>query len=178
MNLSVSKISAFLVSILALFFLYSIYQFFVKENVYPYAFLALLELLSMATFIVPVFFDKRFSKRLQKGLLLLAILNSGLLFSFSIYPMLLKTLWNISFGLILIYPVFFMVQFVYKQKGILEQMVFYLTLLLGILFEIALLFKIIHGWYYMLLTATLLLETILFTTLSVFRFKRNVKERQ
>lgn len=141
-------------------------------KIYPYAFLGTMSLLAASSFLALTTFKNRFQPRTVSLLFILAVANFLLLLSFSFYPFLLRNLWNISFGIVFIFPAAFIIQFVKEKTKKIDQVVFYLTLMTTILFEIVLLLKLPYSFIYNVLTACFLLLSILLLTTFIFKLKR------
>lgn len=178
MILSTKKINKLLLVVSAAIFIFCGFQLLVMDKVYPYVFIGLMAILTFSSFLAISYLDSVFPPKLILYALIAAILNSALLLSFSFSPSLLRLMWNFSFGLVFLFPVLFILHFVYNRNTKLDKAVYYTTIFTTVFFEFTILFKFSSGWIYDILTATFLLETILLVTLSVFRLNRGVSSGQ
>ncbi|MFO0494411.1 MAG: hypothetical protein ACK50Y_02675 [Flavobacteriia bacterium] len=133
-------------------------------NLYPYALLTALSILSFSSFLVLKFSSATNGNRIFSMLTILAIVNALLLSTFSFYTDLLKYCWNYSFGISILFPAFYVIQLLQKEKSALTNSALYLTLLTTIFFEVVLIFKLTNGWIFNILTALFGLVTLLTIT--------------
>jgi hypothetical protein len=176
MIFSLKKInSSFLISSLVLL-IFCGFELFVMEKIYPFAFIGTMGILSFSSFLAISFLDTYFHHKFVRYTLIAGVTNSILLFSFSFYPNLLHNLWNISIGLGFLFPTLFVLHLVYPKTTPIEKTIYFTTLFTATLFELTIFFKLSIGWIYDLLSASLLLETLLLLTLMIIRLNRRLNK--
>jgi hypothetical protein len=173
MSRSTQKLNVFFLLATALLIVVCLFKLFVQGKIYPYAFLGTMSLLASSSFLSLHSLRDRFTSQTINALLILAASNLILLISFTFYPVLLKYLWNLSFGIVFLFPMIFILQIAKQGSKKLDRIVYYHTILTTFLMEGTLLLKLSYNWVYTLLTATFLLETILLLTLLVFRLNKS-----
>ena len=139
-------------------------EILILGNLYPYALLLALSVLSFSSFLVLKFSTLNNTHRIFLILTMLAILNTLLLSTFSFYTDLLKYCWNYSFGVSILFPSFYVLQLLQKEKTALTSSARYLTLLTTLFFEIVLVFKLSNGWIFSVLTVLFGIVTLLTIT--------------
>ncbi len=128
------------------------------------ALIGTMSLLATSSFLARTTSKNRFQTRTVSLLFMLAVANFLFILFFSFYPFLLRNLWNISFGIVFIFPAVFIIQFVKEKTKKIDQADFCLTPMTSILFEIVLPFKLPCSFIYNVLTACFLLLIVLLLT--------------
>lgn len=126
MKLTINHWSKFFLALTGGLLVFCSVQLMLAGKIYPYAFLGIMSLLAASSFLALTTFQNRFKPRTVLLLFILAVVNLLLLTSFSFYPVLLRNLWNISFGIVFIFPATFILQFVKERSKKLDQVLFYL----------------------------------------------------
>ncbi len=140
-------------------------------DLYPYALLSSLSFLSFSSFLLLQYTTRSQNNRLFLILTLIAFANAFLLLSFIFDSALLKYCWNYSFGLTFLFPAFYVIQLLKKDKTTLTNSILYLTILTTVFFEFVLVFKISEGWVFNLLAVLFGLVTLLTITYFVTNSK-------
>lgn len=178
MTRSFQKLNLLFLSATAILVVVCLMKLLVQGKIYPYAFLGTMSLLASSSFLTLHSLRDHFKSQTTKALLILAASNLILLISFTFYPILLKYLWNLSFGIVFLFPMIFILQIVKQRSKKLNRIVYYHTILTTVLMETTLLLKLSQNWVYTLLTGAFILETILLLTLLVFRLNKSRSSNQ
>jgi hypothetical protein len=161
---SLRTINKLFVILTGILILAGLVEVFLLGNLYPYALLTALSILSFSSFLVLNFSTTSHAQRIFSFLSVLAIFNAILLSTFSFYTDLLKHFWNYSFGISILFPAIYVIQILQKEKTALTNSTLYLTLLTTLFFEVVLVFKLSNGWIFNVLSALFGLVTLLTIT--------------
>lgn len=145
-------------------------QLLVFNEVYPYALVGTMSLVIFSTFLSMTLIKNKLAPKFEIVLHLIGLLNSGMLLLSVFFPFILKNLWNLNFGVAFIFPSMFFLSKVIHATSKLEKVLFYLTILNVVLVEIGLVFRLSTAWFYDLLSACLLLLTLVILTNLVFYY--------
>ncbi|MEY4603726.1 MAG: hypothetical protein RIT43_1018, partial [Bacteroidota bacterium] len=139
-----------------------------------YALVGTMALVIFSTFLSTTLIKHKFSPRLESVLHIIGWINSAMLLLSVFYPFILKNLWNFNFGIAFIFPSIFFLSKVIHATSKLEKVLFYLTILNILMIETGLIFRLSEAWFYDLVTACLLLLTLVILTNLVFYYvKKN-----
>jgi len=172
MKLSIARINSILLTISVGLIIFCLIELIVLDNIYPYALLATMSLLSCSSFLAVSTFKTRLEPLVYKSLFFIALINFFLLLSFTFYPTVLRYLWNISFGIVFLFPMVFILQFVKERVKKIDKIVFYFTISTAILFESSIVFKLNNSLIYHVLTSGFLILTMLLITITIVRSKK------
>jgi|GEM_PF-2565239 len=172
MKLSIARINSILLTVSVGLIIFCLIELIVLDNIYPYALLGTMSLLSFSSFLAVSTFRNRLEPLVYKTLFFIALINFFLLLSFTFYPTLLRYLWNISFGIVFLFPMVFILQFVKERLKKIDKIVFYFTIATAMLFEYSIVFKLNNSLIYDVLTSGFLILTTLLITITIVRAKK------
>lgn len=172
MRITAQLINRVFLVLSACLLLFCLYELIFASKIYPFAFLGIMSLLGFSSFLSNEFTLSKFSLRTRSILLFFAVVNFLLLVSFSFYPVLLRMLWTVSFGLVYIYPITFILSFVKSKESKLEKVLYYFSIITLIIFETTLLFKLSQDLIYRILTAFFIVLSLLLLTYTISKFRK------
>lgn len=162
----------FLFALLALFG-FSIYRLFFIDEFYPYAFVLFATLLSIG-----IYFSLLNTKNTKNNLYIilsfLGLLNCVLLVSDYFYPEQLRSTWNYSLAVLFLLLFLALISRIKQIKGLFATIVLVISILSGLLIEIALLFKISNQTFYQSIVYSLIATSIAIIVLFATNFKRKI----
>ena len=150
-------------------------QLFIFNEVYPYALVGTMAVVIFSTFLSATLIRNKLSSRFESVLHAIGWVNSGMLLLSVFFPFILKNLWNFHFGIAFIFPSVFFLSKVIHAKSKLEKVLFYLTILNILLIEVGLVFRLSKAWFYDLVSACLLLLTLVILTNLVFYYVKKTQ---
>jgi hypothetical protein len=134
------------------------YKLVVPNEIHPYALLGFAAFLSFGIYFGLVS-STSIPKKYYTAFSVLALLNILILLADYFYPEFLKKTWNYSFALLFLLLFSTLLFKLKHQSGRLAKFVFYVTLVTGILIEIALIFKLSTTIFYTSLFYLLILAS-------------------
>lgn len=152
-------------------FCFSLFRFYVQNDIYPYALLIFVTLICIAMY----FSLTQLNSIPWKNYVfasILSLFNSFILFADYFYPVLLKSTWNFSFMIALILIFYALLVRIQQIQGKLSSLTFWTTIITGVAIEIVLAFKISLPIVHSVLTFGFLLSSIMIISLFASQFKR------
>lgn len=152
-------------------FCFSLFRFYVQNDVYPYALLLFVTLICIAMYFALTQL-RSIPWKYYVVASMLSLFNSFILFADYFFPALLKNTWNYSFMIALLMIFYALLVRIQQVPGKLSSLTFWTTAFTGIAIEIVLIFKINLPIAHSVLTFGFLFSSVMILALFASKFRK------